>query len=47
MILEKITSSPIKQLKVNLCKNIQSVIEWFMKIEEKSNHKFIVFDIKD
>ena len=27
--------------------NTQNVIEWFMKIEEKSKYRFIVFDIKD
>ena len=42
-----INSSLMEELKVNQWKNIQNVIEWFMKIEEKSNHKFIVFDIKD
>ena len=47
VILDKINSSLIKQLKVNQWKNTQNVIEWFMKIEEKSNLKFIVFDIKD
>ena len=45
--LYKINSSLIKQLKVNQWKNTQNVIEWFMKIEEKSKYKFIVFDIKD
>ena len=39
--------SLIKQLKVNQWKNTQNVIKWFVKIEEKSNNKFIVFDIKD
>ena len=47
VILDKINSSLIEQLKVNQWKNTQNVIEWFTKIEEKSNHKFIVFDIKD
>ena len=47
VILDKINSSLTKQLKVNQWKNTQNVIEWFTKIEEKSNHKFIVFDIKD
>ena len=28
-------------------KNTQNVIEWLMKIEEKSKYKFIVLDIKD
>ena len=40
-------SSLTKQLKVNLWKNTQNIIEWFMKIEEKNKYKFIVFDIKD
>ena len=47
VILDKTNSSLIKQLKVNQWKNTQNVIEWFMKIEEKSKYKFIVFDIKD
>ena len=47
VILDKINSSLTEQLKVNQWKNTQNVIEWFTKIEEKSNHKFIVFDIKD
>ena len=46
-ILDKINSSLVKQLKVNQWKNTQNVIEWFTKIEEKSNHKFKVFDVKD
>ena len=36
-----------QQLKINQWKNIQNVVKWFMKIEEKSNHKFIGFDVKD
>ena len=47
VILDKINSSLIEQLKVNQWKNTQNVIEWFTRIEEKSNQKFIVFDIKD
>ena len=47
VILDKINSSLIKQLKVNQWKNTQNVIEWFMKIEEKSKYKFIEFGIKD
>ena len=47
VILDKINPSLIKQLKVNQWKNTQNVIEWFMKIEEKSKYKFIVFGIKD
>ena len=47
VILDKINSSLIKQLQVNQWKNTQNVIEWLMRIEEKSKDKFIVFDIKD
>ena len=47
IILDKIISSLIKQLKVYQWKNTQNVIEWFMKIEEKSKFKSIVFDIKE
>ena len=47
VILDKINSNLIQQLKVKQWKNTQNVIKWFTKIEEKSNHKFIVFDIKD
>ena len=36
-----------QQLKINQWKNTQNVVKWFMKIEEKSNHKFIGFDVKD
>ena len=36
VILDKINSSLIKQLKVNQWKITQNVIEWFMKIEEKA-----------
>ena len=46
VILHKINSSLIKQLKVNQWKNTQNVTEWVMNIEEKSKYKFIVFDIK-
>ena len=47
VILDKIKSSLIQQVNIKQWKNTQNLIEWFLKIEEKSNHKFIVFDIKD
>ena len=47
VILDQINSNLIEQLKVNQWKNTQNVIEWFAKTEVKSNHKFILFDIKD
>ena len=37
VILGKISSSLIKQLKVKQWKNTQHFIEWFMKIEKKAN----------
>ena len=37
VILGKINSSLIKQLKVKQWKNTQHFIEWFMKIEKKAN----------
>ena len=36
VILDKINSGLIKQLKVNQWKNTQNIIEWFMRVEEKS-----------
>ena len=32
----------MEQLKVNQCKNAQTVVDWFIKTEEKSNNKFII-----
>ena len=37
----------MEQLKVNQQKNTQKVLDWFIEIEEKNNHKFIMLDIKD
>ena len=36
VILDEINSGLIKQLKVNQWKNTQNIIEWFMRVEEKS-----------
>ena len=46
-LFKKINSSLINQLKVHQWKNTQNIIEWFMKIEEKSKYKLIMFDTKD
>ena len=46
-LFKKINSSLIKQLKVHQWKNTQNIIEWFMKIEEKSKYKLMMFDTKD
>ena len=46
-ILYQINSKLCKILKINEWKNTASVINWFKKIESKSSHKFIMFDIKD
>ena len=32
---------------MNEWKNTASVFDWFKKIESKSSHKFLMFDIKD
>ena len=42
VILDKINPKLIEQLIVNQWKNTQTVFDWFIKIEEKSNHKFII-----
>ena len=47
VILDKINTSLIKQLKVYQWKSTQNVIKWFIKIEKKSKNKFIVFNIND
>ena len=46
-ILDQINSKLCEILKVNEWKNTASVIDWFEKIESKSSHKFLMFDIKD
>ena len=43
----RINSKLCEILKVNKWKNTASVINWFKKIESKSSHKFLMFDIKD
>ena len=46
-ILDQTNSKLYEILKVNEWKNTAGVINWFKKIESKSSHKFIMFDIKD
>ena len=46
-ILDQINSKLCEILKGNEWKNTASVINWFKKIESKSSHKFLMFDIKD
>ena len=46
-ILDQINSKLCEILKENEWKNTASVINWFKKIESKSSHKFLMFDIKD
>ena len=36
-----------KSKRLNQWKDTSEVINWFNKIEEKSKHTFMVFDIKD
>ena len=47
VILEKITTQVRTKLNLNQWKNTKSVIDWFSKIEDKSNHVFMMFDVKD
>ena len=47
VILDKINLELKEHLKINQWKNTQNVIDWFTKIEEKPQHKFIMFDVKD
>ncbi|MCP4482402.1 MAG: hypothetical protein GY817_06445, partial [bacterium] len=47
VILEKITTQVRTKLNLNQWKNTNSVIDWFSKIEDKSNHVFMMFDVKD
>ena len=46
-ILDQISSKLCKILKVNEWKNAPSITNWLRKIQSKSSHKFIMFDIKD
>ena len=46
-ILDQINSKLCEILKVNEWKNTTSLINWFKKIESKSPHKFLTFNIKE
>ena len=46
-ILDLINSKLCEILKMYEWKNTASVINWFKKIESKSSHKFLMFDIGD
>ena len=46
-ILDQINLDLKSVLKVNQWKNTDNVLDWFNCIENKSAHKFLVFDIKD
>ena len=45
-ILDQRNSNLCEILKVNEWKNTAGVTDWFRKIESKSSHKFLMFDIK-
>lgn len=45
--LDIINNNLREKLKVNQWKETNEVINWFGQITEKSEHKFIMFDIKD
>ena len=46
-ILDKINNKLRNTTRLNQWKDTSEVINWFNKIEEKSKHTFMVFDIKD
>ena len=46
-ILDKINKNLKNIMKVNQWKDSSEVITWFKQIDDKSKHKFIIFDIKD
>ena len=46
-ILDKINNKLRNTTRLNQWKDTSEVINWFNKIEEKSKHTFIVFEIKD
>ena len=46
-ILDKINNKLRNTTSLNQWKDKSEVVNWFNKIEEKSKHTFIVFDVKD
>ena len=46
-ILDNINKSLRSTLQLNQWKNTVDVIDWFKKIKNKPQHKFVVFDVKD
>ena len=45
--LDKINKYIRENLQVNQWKNTSTVIDWFIDIQEKHLHSFVIFDIKD
>ena len=45
-ILYRINKNIRKNLQLNQWKNISTVIDWFITIQEKHLHSFVIFDIK-
>ena len=46
-VLSRIVENVKKKTKLRLWKNTDSVIDWFLNLEDHQNLKFISFDIKD
>ena len=46
-ILENINRNLVKLLEVNQWRNFESFIKWFYSVENKSQCKFIQFDIAE
>ena len=47
VILDKINKNIRENLQLNQWKNTSTVIDWFITIQDKHLHNFVIFDIKD
>ena len=47
VILDRINKNIQENLQLNRWENISTVIDWFITIQEKHLHSFVIFDIKD
>ena len=47
VILDRINKNTRENLQLNQWKNTSTAINWFITIQEKHLHSFVIFDIKD
>ena len=47
VILNRINKNIRENLQLNQWKNTSTVIDWFITIQEKHLHNFVIFDFKD